>query len=57
MKVDKNQSIWYERYKPQCVDDVVYPKQYQINLRVMFLIRIFQLLDYSRVYLVQVRVH
>ena len=26
MKVDKNQSIWYERYKPQCVDDVVLPK-------------------------------
>lgn len=26
MKVMKNQSIWYERYKPQCVDDVILPK-------------------------------
>ena len=26
MKVAKNQSIWYERYKPQCVDDVILPK-------------------------------
>lgn len=26
MKVMKNQSIWYERYKPQRVDDVILPK-------------------------------
>lgn len=26
MKVVKNQSIWYERYKPQSVDDVILPK-------------------------------
>lgn len=26
MKIMKNQSIWYERYKPQRVDDVILPK-------------------------------
>ena len=26
MKVMKNQSIWYERYKPQCIDDVILPR-------------------------------
>lgn len=26
MKVVKNQSIWYERYKPQLVDDVILPR-------------------------------
>ena len=33
MKIDNSKSVWYERYKPQCVDDVILPQDIKERLQ------------------------